>query len=109
MTEQERGKGKGKGSKELADLHEKWAVLLHRIDIWRQVQLVHIPHTANLIAASTAVDENGLPRLEMVKNAPLFLPSSLPAHIRSLSEMTHICETEKRLHFAQAKDALVEI
>ena len=90
-------------------MHEKRAALLHRIDIWRRAQLVHTPHAANLIAASTAVDENGLPRLEMVENAPLFLPSSLPAHIRSLSEMTHICETEKRLRFAQAEDALVEI
>ena len=39
MTEQEKGKGKGKekgkgkGSKELADVYEKRAALLHWIDI----------------------------------------------------------------------------
>lgn len=90
-------------------MHEKRAALLRRIDIWRRTQLKHTPHAANLVAESTAVDENGLPRLEMAENFPLFLPSSFPAHIRSLSEMAQVCEMEKKLRYAQAEDALVEI
>ena len=100
---------KGKGSKELADLHEKRSVLLHRINTWRRAQLIHTPHAANMVVESTAVDENGLPRLEMAENFPILFPSSLPVQVRSLSEMAQVCETEKKLRIAQAEDALVEV
>ena len=100
---------KGKGSKELADLHEKRSVLLHRINTWRRAQLIHTPHAANMVVESTAVDENGLPRLEMAENFPILFPSSLPVQVRSLSEMAQVCETEKKLRIAQAEDALVKV
>ena len=43
------------------------------------------------------------------ENTPLFLPSSLPAHIRSLLELKEICMLEQCLCEPQADDALAEV
>ena len=62
-----------------------------------------------MVASSVSLDDNSLPCVEVAENAPLFLPSSFPADVRSLSEMNRICNMEKKLRLAQAEDALVEI
>jgi hypothetical protein len=59
-----------------------------------------------MIAENMLGDEDGIPRTE---DTLLFLPSSLPVHICSLSEMKPICEVEKRLRVAAADDALAKI
>ena len=100
---------KGKGSKELADLHEKQLVLLHQINTWWWAQFIHTPHAANMVVESTAIDENGLPRSEMAENFPILFPPSLPVQVRSLSEMAQVCKTEKKLRIAQAEDVLIEV
>ncbi|KIL53916.1 hypothetical protein M378DRAFT_19394 [Amanita muscaria Koide BX008] len=98
-----------KTSKQLADLQEKRTALLRQIQNWRQVQLVYTPHAASLLAASSAVDENGAPRVEIAENIPLYLPSSFPSNVRCLSGLDHVCDVERRLRVAQADDALSEI
>jgi len=99
----------GKGKKQQADLHDRRTALQHQIYAWRQAQLVYTPHAAAMVASSASLDDNGLPRVEVAENAPLFLPSSFPADVRSLSEMNRVCNMEKKLRLAQAEDALVEI
>jgi len=90
-------------------LHNRRTALQHQIYAWRQAQLVYTPHAAVMVASSASLDDNGLPRVEVAENAPLFLPSSFPADVWSLSEMNRICNMEKKLRLAQAEDALVEI
>jgi len=89
------GKKARKGSKELADLQDKRRGLQHRIHSWCQAQLVYTPHVATMVAESATLDESGMPCVEMAENTPLFLPSSMPAHYRSLSEMSRVCDMEK--------------
>ena len=100
-------------SKQLADLQEKRTGLLRHIQNWRDVQLVYTPHVASLVsqmqpAADVNVDA-ALPRETFAENIPLFLPSSLPVHIRTLPELDDICKLERRLREAQADDALAEV
>lgn len=71
--------------------------------------MVYTPHATSMLAASTSADEEGIPRVNMAENIPLFLPSSFPSHIQSLPEIKRVCDVEKRLRLAQAEDALVEI
>jgi len=99
----------GNSKKQQADLYDKRIALQRQIYAWRQAQLVYTPHAATMVASSTSLDENGFPRVEVAENTPLFLPSSFPSHIQSLSEMERICNMEKRLRLAQAEDALVKI
>ena len=80
-----------------------------QIDNWQQSQLVYTPHVATLLSASSQLDENNLSWVEMVENTPLLLPSSLPSHIHTLSEMKCACDIEKHLRVAQANDALADI
>ncbi|KAM6489975.1 hypothetical protein JOM56_014554 [Amanita muscaria] len=99
----------GNTSKQLADLQDKRSALLNQIQNWRQAQLVYTPHVAPMVAANPTSDENGNTRIEVAEKISLFLPSSLPAHVRALSEIDYICNMEKRLRVAQADDVLVEI
>ncbi len=62
-----------------------------------------------MVTANIAVDENGVPRPEILENTPLFLPSSLPPKICSLSHMTQVCNMETKLRVAVANDALADI
>ncbi|KAM6491206.1 hypothetical protein JOM56_013445 [Amanita muscaria] len=100
-------------SKQLADLEEKRTSLRNRIQCWRQAQLVYTPCVAALIVQSLTTPTNpdaaeSLP-VERAESMPLYLPSSLPQHLRQLPEMTTVLEKECRLRIAQADDALAEI
>jgi hypothetical protein len=100
-------------SKQLADLEEKRTSLRNRIQRWRQAQLVYTPCVAALIVQSLTTPTNpdaaeSLP-VERAESMPLYLPSSLPQHLRQLPEMTTVLEKECRLRIAQADDALAEI
>ena len=109
------GQSKGlRTSKQIADLQEDRTGLLRLIQKWREVQLAYIPHVASLISQtqpSTDENENAstLPPETFAENIPLFLPSSLPLHIRNLPELQDICQLERRLREAQADDALAEV
>jgi hypothetical protein len=104
----------------LADLEETRTSLRNRIRQWRQVQLVYTPSVAPLVveslAASSSVEalatspnvDDVLP-MEPAESIPLYLPSSLPEHIRQLPELATLLEKERRLRVAQAEDALAEI
>lgn len=61
-----------------------------------------------MLLASTSVDKNRLPNVA-IENMPLYLPSSFPEDIRSLSGWKWACDTERHLRIAQADDALGEI
>lgn len=107
-------------SKQLADLEETRALLRNRIRQWRQVQLVYTPCVAPLVAESLAASpivesfatspdvDDALPT-EPAELIPLYLPSSLPEHLRQLPELASLLEKECRLRIAQADDALAEI
>jgi hypothetical protein len=90
-------------SKQLADIQEKRTGLLRQIHNWREVQLAYTPHVASLISQMQHTPET------FAENTPLFLPSSLPIHIRNLPELQEICQLERRLREPQANDALAEI
>jgi hypothetical protein len=103
-----------KTSKQLAELQEKRTGLFRLIHNWREVQLAYIPHVASLISQlqpATDVNTNAatLPPETFAENIPLFLPSSLPLHIRNLPELQEICQLERRLREPQANDALAEV
>ena len=83
-------KRKAKTSKQKADVLEKCNAFLWQIHIWQQAQLVYTPEVATLLATSTAVDENGSPCVDVAEHVPLFLPSALPAHVRTSPGLTCI-------------------
>ena len=78
--------------------------MLRLIQNWRAVQLVYTPHVASLISLSPSLSADTLP-----ENIPLYLPSSLPSHIRALPELKEICQLERRLREPHADDALNEV
>lgn len=103
-------------SKQLADLQDKQNALYCLIQNLHEVQLVYTPHVATLISETQPPPEAtntrpyaSLPSEVLVKNIPLFLPSSLPSHIRALPELKEICNLERHLGEPQADDALAEI
>ena len=103
-----------KTSKQLADLQDKRNALLRLIQNWREPQLVYTPHVALLVSRTQSAETNttapsSLAPETLPENIPLFLPSSLPAHIRSLPELKEICALEQRLREPQADDALAEV
>lgn len=106
---EELSKIKAKTSKQKADVLEKRAAFLRQINIWRQAQLIYTPEVATLLATSTAVDENGSPRVDVAEHVPLFLPSALPAHVRTSPGLARVCNMEMRLRKADANDALSDI
>jgi hypothetical protein len=97
-------------------LQEKRNGLLRLIHNWRDVQLAYTPHVATLIAQTpsspednTNTDSSSLPPSLLAENIPLFLPSALPSHIRSLPELEEVCRLERRLREPQADDALATV
>lgn len=96
-----------KTSKQLADVQEKRTSLLQRIQIWREVQLMYMPHVASIISQTQSTPNLDDPIHPEV--VPLYLPSSLPAHIRNLPEMKVLCQLECHLHEPQADDALRDV
>jgi hypothetical protein len=60
-----------------------------------------MPQAASFISSMSVPEE--------AEKVPLYLPSSLPPHIRNQVELQDICEKERRLREAQADDALAHI
>ena len=106
---EELSKRKAKTSKQKADVLEKRTAFLRQIHIWRQAQLEYTPEVATLLTTSTAVDENGSPRVDVAEHVPLFLPSALPEHVRTSPGLARVCNMEMRLRKAEANDALSDI
>ena len=102
---EELSKIKAKTSKQKADVLEKRAAFLRQINIWRQAQLIYTPEVATLLATSTAVNENGSPRVDVAEHVPLFLTSALPAHVRISPGLAQVCNMKMRLRKANANDA----
>lgn len=104
-----------KTSKQLADLQEKRNALLSRIQNWREVQFIYTPHVVSLISQALCPETNAPaasvspPPESLPEDIPLFLPSSLPPHVRALPELKEIGQLERRLREPQADDALAEI
>jgi hypothetical protein len=90
-----------KTSKQKADIEDKRTSLLKLIGNWREVQLAYMPQAASYIASTSVPEE--------AERVPLYLPLSLPPHIRNQVELHDICEKERRLREAQADDALAHI
>ena len=96
------------------DLQDKRNALLRLIQNWHEPQLVYTPHVALLVLRAQSPKTNTtvpspLAPETLPENIPLFLPSSLPAHIRSLPELKEICALERCLREPQADDALAEV
>ncbi|KIJ92462.1 hypothetical protein K443DRAFT_13589 [Laccaria amethystina LaAM-08-1] len=106
-NELSRSKGKGT-SKQLADLEEKRSSLIWQIQLWRPVQLAYIPLVTTLLPLVHDVDEY-TNQYANPESTTLFLPSSLPPSILTLSEVKEMGEAERRLCEPQADDALSEI
>ena len=90
-----------KTSKNFADLQEK------------RTALVYIPQVASLLSQIETLPQTSTsmapPSENFPKTIPLFMPSSLPRHIRTLLMLHDICQLERQLHEPQADDALAEI
>ncbi|KAM6501762.1 hypothetical protein JOM56_001739 [Amanita muscaria] len=102
---------KSPSPKQQADLEDKRTLLLRHIQCWREFQLVHTPCVGPWLAASlspAALDGKTI-FSEVAESVPLYLPSSLPADLRRLPEMSSVIEKECRLRIAQADDALAGI
>ena len=63
-----------------------------------------MPHVASIISQAQSAPDDNLPEV-----VPLYLPSSLPPHIRNLPEMKEVCQLERRLREPQADDALADV
>ena len=100
-------------SKSLADLQEKRTALLWWIQNWHEVQLIYIPQVASLLSQLETPPETSTntapPSENLVETIPLFMPSSLPQHIRTLPMLHDICLLERQLHEPQASDTLADI
>jgi hypothetical protein len=103
-------KKKTKTSKQIADIEEKRTSLLRVIQSWRQIQLAYMPQAASFIASMSAITSEGGELVpEAAEKVLLYLPSSLPPHIRNQTELHDICDKERRLREAQADDSLAHI
>jgi len=88
---------------------------LHRqIQNWREVQLIYTPQVSYLLSQTEQPPETDVnmalsPSEIIPENIALYLPSSLPHHLRSLPALREICLLEKRLREPQADDALSDV
>ena len=104
-----------KSSKQLADLQEKRTTLHCQIQNWREVQLIYTPQVSYLLAQTKQPPETNAntplspPEIIFPENIPLYMPSSLPLHIRSLPALQDICLLEQRLREPQADNALADV
>ena len=73
--------------------------------------MVYVPHVVTLLLQPQSPPDTTVssPPGVLAENMPLFLPSSLPPHIRALPELKEICKLEHRLREPQADDALAEV
>ncbi|KAJ2911924.1 hypothetical protein MD484_g8492, partial [Candolleomyces efflorescens] len=93
-------------SKQKADLEDKRTGLGRRINQWREVQVMYAPCIATLLPSAT-VDETEGQQRTTPEDLALYLPSALPATLRSTIPL--LVEKEKKLREAQCDDALGEI
>jgi hypothetical protein len=104
-----------KSSKQLAELQEKRTTLHRQIQNWREVQLIYTPQVAYLLSRTDQPLETDAntppspPDIIFPENLPLYMPSSLPRHIRTLPALHEICQLELRLRKPQADDALADV
>ena len=103
-----------KSSKQLAELQEKRTTLHRQIQNWREVQLIYTPQVSYLLSrtdqpSETDADTPPPPPQVFPENLPLYMPSSLPRHIRTLPALHEICQLELRLREPQADDALADV
>ncbi|KAI0684251.1 hypothetical protein BC835DRAFT_1409185 [Cytidiella melzeri] len=110
---------------DLVSLQTKRNALAHRIEAWRKVQEVYMPCAGALLDAWTAsaaatMDDNDnsnnndnndddVVMPAHVEDIPLFLPSSLPAHLRADGSVKSLTQKETWLRVAIADDALADI
>ncbi|KAH6888247.1 hypothetical protein BKA70DRAFT_1443241 [Coprinopsis sp. MPI-PUGE-AT-0042] len=85
-------------AKERADFHDKLMSWNRRVQIWRDVQMKHIPCAAQLLPPEAATDP---------ASTKLLLPSSLPPALRAT--IPKMVETERKLRIGQCDDALADI
>ncbi|EMD40257.1 hypothetical protein CERSUDRAFT_28712, partial [Gelatoporia subvermispora B] len=93
-----------------AEVQEKRNALSYRIRIWRKIQNIYMPVVTRLREDedSEGDDEDG-DEDGAVDSDSLFLPSSLPANIRTQPSIQSLLTLERHLRIAQADDALDEI
>ncbi|KAH6903662.1 hypothetical protein BKA70DRAFT_1227593 [Coprinopsis sp. MPI-PUGE-AT-0042] len=85
-------------AKERADFHDKLTSWNRRVQIWRDVQMKHIPCAAQLLPPEAATDP---------ATTKLLLPSSLPQVF--WTTIPKMVEMERKLRIAQCDDALADI
>lgn len=72
-----------------------------------------MPHVASLISHAQPAPETNADPIETIEtlpeDVPLFLPSSLPPHLRALPELAKVAQLERRLRVPQADGALAEV
>jgi hypothetical protein len=96
--------------KRQADFEDKCTSLRNQIYQWREIQLVYMPCTTTLHAQSIVTPTTASsPSIERAESIPLYLPSSLPPHIRQLPEISTLLDRERRLRIAQADESLADI
>jgi hypothetical protein len=94
-------------SKQLADLEVKRTSLRNRIQQWREAQLVYMPCVSSLAQPPPTTADS--PPIERAETISLYLPSSVPQHLRQSAGLSAIIDKERRLRVAQADDALADI
>ncbi|RPD52385.1 hypothetical protein L226DRAFT_474292, partial [Lentinus tigrinus ALCF2SS1-7] len=100
----------GRSLSELATQQEKRNVLMPRIELWREIQDVHMPRVAQLRAADLELTDSDGPRAPIrAEDACLWLPSALPPAFASNELLSGLRKKEQRLRLAQLSDALAEI
>ncbi|KAA1478738.1 hypothetical protein DENSPDRAFT_788380, partial [Dentipellis sp. KUC8613] len=97
-------------TKKKLTLPEKRSALNHRIQAWRQVQMIYMPAVSSLQTHSAESDDtseaSATPKPEFEK---LWMPSDLPLALRNAGILPGLVEKEWRLREAEAEDALHEI
>ncbi|KAA1478735.1 hypothetical protein DENSPDRAFT_788366 [Dentipellis sp. KUC8613] len=106
-------------TKKKVTLQDKRNALHHRIQAWRQVQVLYMPIVSTLLpktnaddsrpqepAAQPDADEFGVPKPEYEK---LWMPSDLKPSLWATGIYTGLAQKELRLREAEAEDALHEI
>ncbi|KAI0059388.1 hypothetical protein BV25DRAFT_1785942, partial [Artomyces pyxidatus] len=130
-----RGRVKDGTPREKAARQEKSNTLRHRIQVWRSVQQTYMPALSNVQAAAEAASPSPSPPTDTTPPSPvpatrtrsrraakanednsdrpeyttLWLPSQIPANLRSSGCTAGLIEKEIRLRVAQADDALHHI
>ena len=87
-----------------ATLLEKRGILLHKIEKWRQLQLVYMPGALDV----GTPDPGSSPRVK-AESVKLWMPSQLDPKDRDSICLGGVVNSEKELRFAQLEDALNDL